>query len=114
VLTQLAPRYELAIISNFDGRLRVILDQMELARFFCPMVISSEVGADKPDPWIFTEALRLAGVSANEALHVGDDRLADYQGAMRAGMNAFHLDRPRLSLRHLPAPEFTGNTSGQR
>lgn len=101
VLTELATRYQLGIISNFDGRLRVVLEHLGLARFFRHVVISSEVGADKPDPWIFHEALRLADVSGAEALHVGDEPAADWEGGARAGMAVFELKRPGVSLRAL-------------
>lgn len=98
VLTELAASYQLGIISNFDGRLRVVLEQLDLARFFRHIVISSEVGADKPDPWIFSEALRVAGVAPEEALHVGDEPVADWEGAAAVGLRVFELERPQLSL----------------
>lgn len=101
VLAELALRYELGIISNFDGRLRIVLEQLDLARFFRHLVISSEVGANKPHPWIFSEALRLAVVAPHEALHVGDDPRADWEGAAQAGLRVFQLKRPGMSLVHV-------------
>jgi putative hydrolase of the HAD superfamily len=99
VLGQLAGRYRLGIISNFDGRLRTILRQLGLGDAFEVIAISSEVGAEKPDPWIFERALALAGVNALEALHVGDDPECDWEGAERAGLLSFRLDRPGNDLR---------------
>jgi putative hydrolase of the HAD superfamily len=99
VLESLRGRYRLGIISNFDGRLRPILAQLGVLEFFELVVISSEVGADKPDPWIYTRALQLAGVAPAEAAHAGDDPVADWQGARDAGLQSFELDRPRNSLR---------------
>lgn len=101
VLAQLAARCELGIISNFDRRLRAVLRDLGLAPLFRHVVISSEVGADKPDPWIFQEALRLAGAEPHEALHVGDEPAADWEGAERAGLQVFRLRRPELTLEHL-------------
>ncbi len=101
VLARLSGRYELGIISNFDRRLRVILDELALTPLFRHVVISSEVGADKPDAWIFQEALRLAGAEPHEALHVGDEPAADWEGAERAGLHVFRLKRPDLTLEHL-------------
>jgi putative hydrolase of the HAD superfamily len=103
VLAGLAKHYRLGVISNFDSRLRPILASLGLADCFDPLVISSEVGADKPDGWIFQQALTLAESSATEALHVGDDPRADWQGAEAAGLHAFHLHRPENSLRDLIA-----------
>ena len=102
-LQALRPQYRLAVISNFDGRLRMIVEQLGISRFFEHLVISSEVGADKPDPFIFERGLELVGVAPNEALHVGDDRIGDWEGAASAGMQVFHLDRPQNSLRDLVA-----------
>ncbi len=103
VLTTLRERYRLGIISNFDGRLRPILANLGVLDFFEHVVISSEVGADKPDPWIYTRALQLAGIAPGEAAHAGDDPVADWQGARDAGLRSFELDRPRNSLREFVA-----------
>ena len=101
VLNELRARHQLAIISNFDGRLRVILERLGLAGYFSPVVISSEVGADKPDELIYRHALKLADKAARDALHVGDDPVRDWAGAGAAGIFIFKLERPRNSLRAL-------------
>jgi putative hydrolase of the HAD superfamily len=101
VLEQLRPRYRLSIISNFDGRLRMILELLGISKYFAETVISSEVGADKPDALIFQRALELSGAAASEALHVGDDPAKDWAGAEAAGLSVFKLDRPHNSLRNV-------------
>jgi putative hydrolase of the HAD superfamily len=103
VLAALAPRFRLAVVSNFDSRLRRILPLLGIADFFAAIVISTEVGADKPSPHIFGEALRQLRVQPAEALHVGDDPVADWRGALAAGLTAFELKRPVSSLRDLQA-----------
>src|ERR1700758_574769 len=57
VLEQLRPRFQLAVISNFDGRLRLILQHLGISKYFAHAFISSELGADKPDPEIFRRAI---------------------------------------------------------
>jgi FMN phosphatase YigB (HAD superfamily) len=52
------------------------------------VVISGELGIAKPDPEIFREALRRAGVPADEAVYVGDSPEFDMAGARRAGIRA--------------------------
>lgn len=99
VLRALHTRCRLAVISNFDGRLRVILEHLGISHFFASVVISSEVGADKPARLIFERALEWNHVAADEALHVGDDPVKDWQGAAAAGLRVFQLERPRTSLR---------------
>ena len=101
VLAALSGRCELGVITNFDGRFRTIAEQLGIVRYFRHVIISSEVGADKPDPLIFQRALEIAGVMASEALHAGDDPVADWQGAERAGLRVFRLERPANSLRDL-------------
>ena len=103
VLEALRPRFDLAVVSNFDGRLRMILEQLGVSRFFSHVFLSSELGADKPDPEIFRRALQLSGARPNETLHAGDDPERDWQGAAAAGLSVFRLDRPRNSLRDLVA-----------
>jgi putative hydrolase of the HAD superfamily len=103
VLEQLRPRFQLAVISNFDGRLRLILQHLGISRFFANVFISSELGADKPDPEIYRRAVRLMKLHANEVLHVGDDSQRDWEAATTAGLPVFRLDRKRNSLRDLEA-----------
>ncbi len=103
VLEALAVTFTLGVITNFDGRFRVIAEQLGIARYFRHIIISSEVGADKPDALIFQRAVEIAGVAPDEALHVGDDPVCDWQGAERAGLSVFRLDRPRNDLRELLA-----------
>jgi putative hydrolase of the HAD superfamily len=101
VLDQLQPRFQLAVISNFDGRLRHILQHLGISKFFAHIFISSEIGADKPDPEIFRRALRLVDLKPHEILHVGDDPKRDWEAATAVGLLIFRLDRPRNSLRDL-------------
>jgi putative hydrolase of the HAD superfamily len=101
VLERLRPRFELAVISNFDGRLRLILQHLGISKYFAHVFISSELGADKPDPEIFRRALKIMHLDANEVLHVGDDPERDWTAASAAGLSVFQLDRPRNSLRDL-------------
>ena len=101
VLEQLQPRFELAVSSNFDGRLRFILQHLGISKYFVHIFISSELGADKPDPEIFQRALEIMHLNASEVLEVGDDPERDWKAAKAAGLMVFRLDRPRNSLRDL-------------
>jgi putative hydrolase of the HAD superfamily len=108
VLDKLRPHFELAVISNFDGRLRLILRNLGISKYFAHVFISSELGADKPDPEIFRRALKVMHLEADEVLHVGDDPERDWKAAKAAGLSVFRLDRPRDSLRDL-ATSLTTN-----
>jgi putative hydrolase of the HAD superfamily len=100
-LEKLRPRFLLAVISNFDGRLRFILRHLGISEFFAHVFVSSEIGADKPDPEIFRRALKLIDLKPNEVLHVGDDSERDWKAAAEAGLRIFRLDRETNSLRDL-------------
>ena len=64
-----------------------------LARF---IIISEEVGYEKPDPRIFRDALEATGLTAPErVLFVGDTPSADIDGAKRFGMRAAWVRRGR-------------------
>jgi putative hydrolase of the HAD superfamily len=101
VLEQLQPRFQLAVISNFDGRLRLILEHLGISKFFRHVFVSSELGADKPAPEIYQSALQFIDLKPNEVLHVGDDPKRDWEGASTAGLLIFRLDRRKNSLRDL-------------
>jgi putative hydrolase of the HAD superfamily len=101
LLEQLRPHFELAIVSNFDGRLRVILERLGISKYFRRVFVSSEIGADKPDSEIFRRALKFLELPANQVLHVGDDPERDWRAATDAGLSIFQLDRKKNSLRDL-------------
>lgn len=98
VLENLRPRVQLAVVSNFDGRLRFLLEQLGISKYFSDVFISSELGADKPDPKIFLRALRFIRLDPAEVLHVGDDPERDWKAATAAGLPIFKLDRRKNSL----------------
>ena len=101
--------YALAVVSNFDRRLYAVLNELQLSGFFDAVIISSEVGADNPDPRIFERALQILGVKAEETWHVGDDPKRDW-GAEALGLRVFRLERPRHTFRDLLAAlEAGGN-----
>lgn len=85
-----------AIVSNWDVSLHAVLDQTGLAERVDLVVTSAQAGVAKPDPAIFRIALeRLGGIRPEDALHVGDDPVADVGGARSAGVAALLVDRAR-------------------
>lgn len=84
---------ELGIVSNFDSRLYEILIGLGIDRFFESVTISSFAGAAKPSPAIFQRALQKHGVTAHEALHIGNSLRDDARAAATAGLRGVLLDR---------------------
>lgn len=98
ILEQLRPKFQLAVVSNFDGRLRFILEHLGLSQVFSHVFVSSEIGADKPDPEFFRRALRFINLTPAEVVHIGDDPERDWKAATAAGLSVFKLERPAKSL----------------
>ena len=87
-LTKLASEgYNLGVISNWDKTAVPLLEHFELLSFFNDIIISSEVGYEKPDPMIFQIALDQAAVSAEDCLYVGDNYYDDGIGSRNIGMD---------------------------
>ncbi|XP_060196814.1 uncharacterized protein LOC132626091 isoform X1 [Lycium barbarum] len=80
---------KLAVVSNFDTRLRKILKDLNVFDLFDAVIISSEVGSEKPDIKIFRAALDQICVEATKTVHVGDDEKADKGGANAAGIDCW-------------------------
>jgi putative hydrolase of the HAD superfamily len=83
----------LGIISNWDERLRPLLDRLELSRYFETIVVSCETGAPKPARPIFEQAMARLGCPPQALLHVGDSLDQDVRGAQAAGCQALWLRR---------------------
>ena len=91
----------LGVISNFDRRLYDVLLHLGVRDSFEHVVISSEVGAQKPAARIFLETARRFDVAVEEILHVGDDLESDYQGALSSGLHALLVDHQTTKLSDL-------------
>ena len=89
--------YRLAVLSNTESNLRDRIAGAGIGPFFETLVISAEVGSEKPDRKIFEEALRRMAVAAKRAIHVGDFYSIDVVGARNAGITPVMLDARGLS-----------------
>jgi putative hydrolase of the HAD superfamily len=69
------------------------LELLGIDRLVDFVLVSEEFGVAKPDPQIFREALRLAGVGPEEAVFVGDSAEFDMAGAQAAGIPTVWVNR---------------------
>jgi putative hydrolase of the HAD superfamily len=83
----------LAVVSNWDERLRGLMKQLDLLASFEAIIVSHEVGHRKPGHEIFRHAADQLGLPPGEILHVGDSEREDFDGARRAGWQARWLQR---------------------
>jgi putative hydrolase of the HAD superfamily len=98
----------LAVTSNWDERLPRVLSALGLAERFTALVVSAEIGAEKPHPRIFAATAERLRLDAGEILHVGDRWLEDVEGAAAAGMPALWLRRAASSTIDTPRQERGG------
>ena len=86
----LAAGLRLALVSNTGfspgPTMRELIADLDLARYFTAQVYSDEIGAWKPAPRMFDEAVFALGVPAASVLFVGDTPEADILGAQRFGL----------------------------
>ena len=88
VVKYLAAKYPLTIISNgFKEVQHYKFEHSGLAPYFTHTLISEEVGINKPQPQIFEIALERNGITADEAVMVGDSYSSDIAGAKAAGID---------------------------
>jgi REG-2-like HAD superfamily hydrolase len=93
----------LAVVSNWDTRLRPLLEDLQLAPLFDAIIVSAELRAEKPDARVFAEALQALGgdLQPREALMVGDDEGNDVAGATAHGCDAMLFGRDVATFEEL-------------
>ena len=74
------------VVSNTTHEEVSAWDSCKLADLIEDPVFSFRVGAMKPEPAIYAEALRRVGCTASEAVFVGDGGSSELAGARRLGM----------------------------
>ena len=83
----------LVVVSNWDVSLHGVLERLGISAALDGVITSAQAGARKPSPEIFEQALAIAGVSAREAVHVGDSVDEDVGGARAAGIDPVLVNR---------------------
>jgi YjjG family noncanonical pyrimidine nucleotidase len=88
VVADLSARVTLVLITNGLSRVqRPRFERSGLSAYIRHLVISDEVGSQKPEPGIFARALEpFSGVARAEALMVGDSLSSDIRGGINYGV----------------------------
>jgi HAD superfamily hydrolase (TIGR01509 family) len=108
-----ARRVPMVVTSNSEGRVRELLEELDLAQHFLAILDSGLLGFAKPDARIFHLAAARAGVAPAELVHVGDSERADVVGARAAGLRAIRFDGFVPGAERLPT-EAEARTSSYR
>ena len=108
-LTELRDRgLAVGLISNLDTTLDRFCPDFDLAAYLDFVIVSHEVGFEKPQPEIFELALDRAGSKASEAIMVGDQYHCDIVGAIRTGIKPLWLDRDGVFADHVDCRRIGG------
>lgn len=102
-LRALQKKYRLGMVT--DGQIwtqRKKLETAGLEEFFEEVLVSSEVGKDKPHPRIFEVILEKMNLRPEECYYVGDISWKDIAGAYRAGITPVHI----TAHGEIPCPGF--------
>ena len=103
------------VVSNSEGRLVDLFEQLGIAALFDLIVDSHVVGVEKPDPGIFAHALRHFDVRPEAVLHLGDVVATDVVGARAAGLRAALIDPlDHYAGQHPDVPRVSGVTAVAR
>ena len=86
-------RYSLGMLSDAIPSLIKFMDQWGLLSLFDATVISTQIGAIKPDPKMYEAILQKLNAEPADCLFV-DDRAANLEGAIASGMKAVQMARP--------------------
>ena len=95
----LAAKYPLTVVTN--GFVEVQYEKFDksgLRDCFAHIVLSEEVGCQKPNPRIFEEALRMNGLQAEDVVMIGDSWNSDIQGAINAGIDQIWIRKSQDPL----------------
>ena len=94
LLRRLHARYPLYLLSDTNEiHFGYVKKTVEVLRLFDQFIVSYEVGAMKPGPRIYQEALRRSGLPAEACVFI-DDRPGNVEGARQVGMHALHFTTP--------------------
>jgi putative hydrolase of the HAD superfamily len=93
----------MGVISNWDGSLRQVLQDLDLMKYFDFVLISAEEGIQKPAAELFRRGLqraqeRYSDLVEKRCLYVGDHYDGDIAGARDAGLRPVWLVRPERSV----------------
>jgi len=97
IIRALKPRYRLGLVSNTsEWHFEYGVRPVEVFPLFDTVTLSYEVGAMKPDPAVYHDALRKLGLPAAGCVYI-DDIQVNVDAAERLGMRAFrYIDHSTL------------------
>jgi len=106
LLQVLKPYYKMYVLSNgFEEVQYLKMKSTGLNRYFDGIILSDEIGRNKPDPAIFTYAMERADANPDEALMIGDNWSTDIEGAKNSGIDQLWFN-PSGNVKNTFIPTF--------
>jgi FMN phosphatase YigB (HAD superfamily) len=94
----LGKQYRLILLSNTDPiHVRYMQRNYGFPEYFAARLYSCALGASKPEPVVYREAIQRAGVQAGQILYT-DDVAENVEAGRKAGMQAFRFRNRRQFL----------------
>jgi putative hydrolase of the HAD superfamily len=92
-LQYLHGKYTMHLITNgFKESQDLKIKGTDIGKYFDQIIVSEDVGVNKPDPAIFQHALNVAGADKETSVMIGDSIEADVRGALGFGMDAIYFN----------------------
>ncbi|MDD3771228.1 MAG: YjjG family noncanonical pyrimidine nucleotidase [Weeksellaceae bacterium] len=109
VLPYLYKKYNLHILSNgFEEITHKKIQGCLIKDYIQTVTTSDGAGTPKPDPKAFQSAVDKAGATKEESIYIGDDWIADMEGATKFGMRAIFfnpLNESHVGMENVPVIE---------
>ena len=93
LMEYLHPRYEMFILSNgFQELQSQKMATTGLSKYFKRLILSDEIGINKPNPELFHYALQVSGARKESCIMIGDMFETDIVGAANIGLDQIFVN----------------------
>lgn len=93
LLEYLRPKYNMYILSNgFQELQSYKMRTAGIDKYFDDIILSEEIGVNKPNPRLFEYALQKSGAMLEESIMIGDMFETDIAGAANIGMEQIYFN----------------------
>jgi len=106
-LEYLQGKYELHLITNGFKEIQSIkITECRIDHYFNHVIISEEVGFQKPHPRIFDHSLEVTGASKQDGIYIGDHLESDIKGSQDAGWQQIFFNPEGVEHEYSPTYEI--------
>jgi len=108
ILDHLQGNYDLHLITNgFKEIQNIKIDQCDIRKYFREVIISEDVGVQKPHPLIFETSEQRTGARSEECIYIGDHPESDVQGSKDAGWDQVWYNPESIDHHVVPTYEIS-------